>query len=216
MKRPCFKPPKENAKGECRERADPEDVYLPRWVRRQHRRRQRLDDQSGPRGEGLGGGEGVGHQPDRRRQPHVPSLGRLLADRDRRILSPDQPDSKAVFSRQGPAILEAARAAADKPGALQPGAESWSQAYVASGDLAAEVARLKAQDGKPMYAYGGTSFARSLIAHGLVDQFDLAHIPVVLGQGLSIFTELTQPRRFTVVSSKAFPKGTVVQTYRFA
>ncbi len=57
---------------------------------------------------------------------------------------------KAVFSRQGPAILEAARAAADKPGDLQPGAESWAQAYVASGDLAAEVAKLKAQDGKPM------------------------------------------------------------------
>jgi dihydrofolate reductase len=126
---------------------------------------------------------------------------------------------KAVFSRQGPAILEAARAAADKPGALQSGAESWAQAYVASGDLVAEVARLKAQDGKPIYAYGGASFARSLIAHsfvknGLVDQFDLAHIPVVLGQGLSIFTELTRPRRLTVVSSKAFPKGTIVQSYR--
>jgi dihydrofolate reductase len=123
---------------------------------------------------------------------------------------------KAVFSRQGPAILEAARAAANKPGALQRGAESWAQAYVASGDLVAEVARLKAQDGKPMYAYGGASFAKSLIAHGLVDQFDLVHIPVVLGQGLPIFTELTHPRRLTVVSSKAFPKGTVVQSYRLA
>jgi dihydrofolate reductase len=121
---------------------------------------------------------------------------------------------KAVFSKQGPAILEAARAVADKPGVVQPGAQSWAQAYVASGDLVAEVAKLKAQDGKPMYAYGGASFARSLIAHGLVDQFDLAHIPVVLGQGLSIFTELTHPRRLTVVSSKAFPKGTVVQSYR--
>jgi dihydrofolate reductase len=118
---------------------------------------------------------------------------------------------KAVFSRQGPAILEAARAVADKPSALKPGAQ---QAYVASGDLAAEVAKLKAQDSKPMVAYGGASFARSLIAHNLVDQFDLAHIPIVLGQGLPIFTELTHPRRLTVVSSKAFPKGTVVQSYR--
>jgi dihydrofolate reductase len=128
---------------------------------------------------------------------------------------------KAVFSRQGPAILEAARAATDKaraaqPGKVQPGAESWAQAYVASGDLATEVAKLKAEDGKPMVAYGGAGFARSLIAHNLVDQFDLAHIPVVLGQGLTIFTELSRPRRLTVVSSKAFPKGTVVQSYRLA
>jgi len=121
---------------------------------------------------------------------------------------------KAVFSKQGPAILEATRVVQDKPGALQPGAESWAQAYVASGDLVEEVTKLKAQDGKPMFAYGGATFARSLIAHGLVDQFELAIIPIVLGQGLPIFTELTHPRRLTLVSSKAFPKGTVVQVYR--
>ena len=121
---------------------------------------------------------------------------------------------KAVFSRQGPAILETARAIQDKGGALQPGAESWAQAYVASGDLVEEVTRLKAQDGKPMFAYGGVTFARSLIAHGLVDQLELAITPVVLGQGVSIFNELTQPRRLTLVSSKAFTKGTVVQVYR--
>ena len=121
---------------------------------------------------------------------------------------------KAVFSKQGPAILEAARVAEDKPGTRQPGAESWAQAYVASGDLAEEVTKLKAQDGKPMFAYGGATFARSLIAHGLVDQFELAIIPIVLGRGLPIFGELTHPRRLTLVSSKAFPKGTVVQMYR--
>jgi dihydrofolate reductase len=121
---------------------------------------------------------------------------------------------KAVFSRRGPAILEAARAIQHKADALQPGAESWAQAYVASGDLVDEVNRLKAQDGKPIFAYGGATFARSLIAHGLVDQFELAIIPIVLGQGLPIFNELTRPRHLTLVSSKAFPKGTVVQVYR--
>jgi dihydrofolate reductase len=121
---------------------------------------------------------------------------------------------KAVFSKQGPAVLEAARVVQDKPDALQPGAESWAQAYVASGDLVAEVSKLKAQDGKPMAAYGGATFARSLIAHGLVDQFDLLINPFVLGQGLPIFTELTHPRRLTLVSSTAFPKGSILQIYR--
>ncbi|HEV2674474.1 MAG TPA: dihydrofolate reductase family protein [Aliidongia sp.] len=121
---------------------------------------------------------------------------------------------KAVFSRRGPAILEAARVVQDKPDALQLCAESWAQAYVASGDLVAEVARLKAQDGKPMYAHGGASFARSLIVHGLVDQFDLVIHPVALGQGVPIFTELSHPRRLTLVSSTAFPKGSIAQIYR--
>jgi dihydrofolate reductase len=121
---------------------------------------------------------------------------------------------KAVFTRRGPAILEAARAIQHKSDALQPGAESWAQAYVASGDLVEEVTRLKAQDGKPMFAYGGATFARSLVAHGLVDQYELAIIPIVLGQGRALFSEVSQPRRLTLISSKAFPKGTVIQVYR--
>ena len=87
---------------------------------------------------------------------------------------------------------------------------------MASGDLVAEIAKLKAQDGKPMVAYGGAAFARSLVAHGLVDQFDLMIHPLALGQGLSIFTELPHPKRLTLVSSTAFPKGSIAQIYRSA
>lgn len=65
-----------------------------------------------------------------------------------------------------------------------------------------------------MFAYGGATFARSLIAHGLVDQFELMIVPIALGRGLPIFTELTQPRRLTLVSWTAFPKGSILQIYR--
>ena len=132
---------------------------------------------------------------------------------------------KAVFSKQGAAVLknvntttalENARAN-DGPGrsaALQPGAESWAQAYVASGDLAEEVAKLKAQDGKPIIAHGGASFARSLVAHGLVDQYALLVHPVALGNGLPIFSGLAAPMKLKLVRSKAFPGGATAQIYR--
>lgn len=120
---------------------------------------------------------------------------------------------KAVFSKHGAEMLAAARAAQDKPG-LQPGAESWTQTYVASGDLVEEINKLKAQDGKPMFAYGGVSFARSLVANGLVDQYELAILPIMLGKGQSIFTGLPQPLRLKLIESKAFPQGTTVQCYR--
>jgi dihydrofolate reductase len=122
---------------------------------------------------------------------------------------------KAVFSRQGPAVLEKLNTAgASRSTALQPGAESWAQAHVASGDLAAEIARLKAQDGKPIIAHGGVSFARSLVAQGLVDQFALIVAPVALGQGLPLFSELAAPRPLKLMSSKVFPGGAVAQIYR--
>jgi dihydrofolate reductase len=85
---------------------------------------------------------------------------------------------------------------------------------VASGDLAQEVAKLKAQDGKPIIAHGGAGFARSLVAQGLVDQYALLVYPVALGKGLPIFSELATPRRLQLISSKAFPKGSVAQIYR--
>jgi dihydrofolate reductase len=129
---------------------------------------------------------------------------------------------KAVFSRQGPAILQnvsttaaldAARANAGTA-ELQPGAGSWAEAYVASGDLAEEIARLKAQAGKPIIAHGGASFARSLVAQGLVDQLALIVAPVALGKGLPLFSELAAPTPLKLMSSKAFPGGAVAQIYR--
>jgi dihydrofolate reductase len=131
---------------------------------------------------------------------------------------------KAVFSRQGPAILKAANTTAalkdaranagGQSAALQPGAESWAEAYVASGDLAEEIARLKAADGKPIVAHGGASFARSLVASGLIDQYALLVHPIALGKGLPIFSDLAQPRPLKRVSAKVFPGGASAQVYR--
>lgn len=119
---------------------------------------------------------------------------------------------KAVFSRQGPDVLKAAGNLPDRP--LQKGADSWAQAYVASGDLAAEIARLKQGEGKPILAHGGVRFARSLVVGGLVDQFVLGVHPVALGKGLSLFSELDAPMRLELVRSRVFPGGAVALVYR--
>ena len=134
---------------------------------------------------------------------------------------------KAVFSRQGPAVLRnvnkaaalnaaRANAASGQSAELQPGAGSWAQAYVASGDLAEEIAMLKAQKGKPIIAHGGVSLARSLVAQELVDQFALIVAPVALGKGLPLFSELAAPTPLKLVSSTAFRGGAVAQIYRAA
>jgi dihydrofolate reductase len=132
---------------------------------------------------------------------------------------------KAVFTKQGRAILKKAdttaalkdaraNAGSGAPAALQPGAESWAEAYVASGDLKEEIAALKAKDGKPIVAHGGAGFARSLIAEGLVDQYVLLVHPIALGKGLAIFSGLPTPRPFKLIDSKVFPAGTVALIYR--
>jgi dihydrofolate reductase len=128
---------------------------------------------------------------------------------------------KAVFSKQGTAVQKAAgatlAAARSKGGdaPLQAGADSWAEAYVASGDLADEIDKLKkAKDGKPIVAHGGAAFARSLIAQNLVDEYVLLVYPIALGKGLPIFSDLQAPRPLRLVRSKPFPSGAVAQIYR--
>ncbi|OQW60389.1 MAG: dihydrofolate reductase [Proteobacteria bacterium HN_bin10] len=122
---------------------------------------------------------------------------------------------KAVFSRQGASILErASNSPSAQTATLQPGAESWAAAYVASGNLADEIATLKAQEGKAIIAHGGVSFARSLVARGLIDQFVLLVIPVALGKGQPLFSDLPTPKPLKLISSRPFPGGAVAQIYR--
>ncbi|WP_352951133.1 dihydrofolate reductase family protein [Mesorhizobium sp. M0751] len=61
---------------------------------------------------------------------------------------------------------------------------------------------------------GGASFARSLVAQGLVDRFALLVAPVALSKGLPLFSELAAPMSLKLVSSKAFPGSAVAQIYR--
>lgn len=92
--------------------------------------------------------------------------------------------------------------------------QSWEEAEIFSGELAGEIAALKAEGGKPILAHGGAGFARTLIATGLVDEYRLLVHPVALGSGLPIFSALAAPLEMTLVETKCFAKGVVANRYR--
>jgi dihydrofolate reductase len=81
---------------------------------------------------------------------------------------------------------------------------------VENGDLADTVQRLKSQQGKDLIAYGGATFARSLISLNLVDEYYIFRNPVAIGNGLSIFT---RHKRLRLVSSIPLNNGTVFNKY---
>ena len=133
---------------------------------------------------------------------------------------------KAVFSRSGAicapnlemttAALEDATNAetAEQTCGDQTVLESWLHPTVAGTDLVADIQRLKAEDGQPILAHGGASFASSLIVANLVDVFHLVVHPVVLGRGLPIFAGLESPVYLKLEDLKQFDTGVVVKTYR--
>jgi dihydrofolate reductase len=102
---------------------------------------------------------------------------------------------KIVFSRSGrleseptTALRNAIDAQQEAGLSVVPPAAGWDDTRVLGADLAAEVAALKAEPGKDLLAHGGASFARSLVALGLVDEYRLLVHPVVLGSGLALFS----------------------------
>ena len=75
-----------------------------------------------------------------------------------------------------------------------------------------DVHRIKSQDG-PDLILSGSSLTSTLLEHGLADEVLLAVHPVLLGTGKRIFSEGNPPRSFELVSTKAFPSGSILNAY---
>ena len=93
---------------------------------------------------------------------------------------------------------------------------SWPEARIASGDTAAEIARLKQEPGGEIVAHGGAVFVRSLARLEVVDEYRLYVMPFAIGSGTSLFGDLERPQALRLVSSKAFPSGALELVYERA
>ena len=90
----------------------------------------------------------------------------------------------------------------------------WVNTEIATGDLTVEINTLKRQDGKKdIIVYGGASFDSSLIKAGLIDEFYLFVNPAAIGNGMTIFKDLNEMQKFTLVKSIAFECGIVLLHY---
>lgn len=137
------------------------------------------------------------------------------------IAAPMNEIPKVVFTRKGLEQASTTRALMDAPRlrtedfvAPPSNLESWTNPGIARGELAAEIARLKQEPGKPILAHGGASFARSLVRERLVDEYWLLVCPVALGRGLSPFADLEKPLDLKLAGTTAFDGGVVEHVYR--
>ena len=90
---------------------------------------------------------------------------------------------------------------------------NWINTEIAKGDLKDEITKLKSQDGKDILVYGGASFDSSLIKEKLVDEFYLFVVPIVFGNGKTIFKDLKEIQKLTLIESKVFDCGLVLLHY---
>lgn len=93
-------------------------------------------------------------------------------------------------------------------------AATWNNSRIISGNVAAEVRRLKRAEGADIIIYGSGDLVAELMRLHMIDEYMLWVHPVVLGRGRPFFTVTAGRHLFRLVRSKAFASGVLVLNYR--
>ena len=81
-------------------------------------------------------------------------------------------------------------------------------------DVPGEVAELRRQPGGQILLMGSSALTQSLMAHGLVDEYQLWVHPLVLGGGKKLFRDGGPAISLRLADSTTTPGGLVILTYR--
>ena len=115
---------------------------------------------------------------------------------------------------------------------LQPGAPPWPAGWriyvfsqtldagqhaavtVVSGNIGATVAALRSEPGRDIWLFGGGSLFASLLVARLVDQIEVAVMPVLLGGGTPLVSAGATRSRLILTRSNTSPSGIVNLQYQ--
>jgi dihydrofolate reductase len=89
----------------------------------------------------------------------------------------------------------------------------WQNSTLLKGDVPEAVAALKQEDGADVHVIGSAGLVRTLVEHGLVDEFRVMIDPVVLGGGKRIFPDDGTMRPMRLVESQVTTTGAILATY---
>ncbi len=89
----------------------------------------------------------------------------------------------------------------------------WDNSTIIGGNVADEVAKLKAMPGRDILVGGSAQLVQTLTRHGLVDVYRLLVYPVVRGSGKRLFAD-GSAATLRLVEAKPFSSGVVALTYQ--
>src|SRR6204780_3628324 len=89
----------------------------------------------------------------------------------------------------------------------------WGNATVLTGDVTAEVAKLKQELAGDIVVYASYQLGQALLEHDLVDELRLTVFPVALGTGARLFGETTGKKAMRLLGTRMVGEGLVLYTY---
>jgi len=89
----------------------------------------------------------------------------------------------------------------------------WQNSERITGDIAAEVSRLKEQNGPLLQVHGSWQLIQTLLSQGLIDEFRLWTFPVIVGAGKRLFADGAIPAKLKLTKSESCPSGAFMSFY---
>ena len=80
---------------------------------------------------------------------------------------------------------------------------------VISDQLSDNINKIKQQHGKNILIFGSPGASQSLLNQDLIDEFWLFVNPIILGQGMPLFKNITRTTKLKLVESKTFACGVI-------
>jgi dihydrofolate reductase len=86
-------------------------------------------------------------------------------------------------------------------------------AGVISGDIRSEVERIRNLPGKDIWLFGGASLVTAFMNLDLVDEYQIAIQPVILGAGKPLFKDISHISKLRLVKTESYSSGIVLLHY---
>jgi dihydrofolate reductase len=90
---------------------------------------------------------------------------------------------------------------------------SWNNTKQVKGDLVAEVRRMKKEPGEQMVILGSGSIVSQLAQADLIDEYQLLVVPIVLGEGRTMFQGSKKTLNLSLAKTRTFRNGRVFSVY---
>jgi dihydrofolate reductase len=89
----------------------------------------------------------------------------------------------------------------------------WNNTRIVSGDIVAEIHKMKQGAGPGMTILGSGSIITQFAAAGLIDQYQFMIDPIAIGAGTPVLSGIPAPLKLKLTGTRTFKSGVVLLTY---
>ena len=91
---------------------------------------------------------------------------------------------------------------------------TWRNTTLVRADPASHVSSMKAEPGDGLAVLGSGTIVSHLTGRGLIDEYQIVVIPVILGQGRTMFDGVETQTRLKLIDTRRFGNGNVLLRYQ--